>query len=99
MGQALARLGLAARIGAAIVAAVAAIQVLVTLVFVLNPPNFHPFYSARWLSSAAVNIIKNSTSGETELTTALGICRTPNFSPFGSSMRRPLSGMENLRGR
>jgi signal transduction histidine kinase len=72
MREAFARLGLAARIGAAIVAAVAAIQVLVTLVFVLNPPNFHPFYSARWLSSAAVKIIKNSTSGEMELTSALG---------------------------
>ena len=72
MREAIARLGLAARIGAAIVAAVAAIQVLVTLVFVLNSPNFHPFYSARWLSSAAVKIIKNSTSGEPELTSALG---------------------------
>jgi signal transduction histidine kinase len=66
------RLGLAARIGAAIVAAVAAIQVLVTLVFVLNPPNFHPFYSARWLSDAAVTIIGNATSGEAQLTSALG---------------------------
>jgi signal transduction histidine kinase len=72
MRQAFARLGLAARIGVAVVAAVAAIQVLVTLVFVMNPPNFHPFYSARWLSSAAVKIIKNSTSGETEQTSALG---------------------------
>ena len=43
-----------------------------TLVFVLNPPNFHPFYSARWLSGAVVEIIKNSTSGETEPTSALG---------------------------
>jgi signal transduction histidine kinase len=66
------RLGLAARIGAAIVAAVAAIQVLVTLVFVMNPPNFHPFYSARWLSDAAVTIIRNATSGEAQLTSALG---------------------------
>jgi signal transduction histidine kinase len=72
MRQAFARLGLAARIGAAIVAAVAAIQVLVTLVFVLNPPNFHPFYSARWLSDAAVTIIRNATSGEAQLTNALG---------------------------
>jgi hypothetical protein len=72
MRQAFARLSLAARIGAAIVAAVAAIQVLVTLVFVLNPPNFHPFYSARWLSSAAVKIIKNSTLGEAEFANALG---------------------------
>jgi signal transduction histidine kinase len=72
MKQAFARLGLAARIGAAIVAAVAAIQVLVTLVFVMNPPNFHPFYSARWLSAAAVEIIKNSRSGETEPASALG---------------------------
>ena len=65
------RLGLAARIGAAIVAAVAAIQILVTLVFVLNPPNFHPFYSARWLSGAAVTIIKTTSSGESELASAL----------------------------
>ena len=71
MRQAIARLGLAARIGVAIAAAVAAIQVLVTLVFVLNPPSFHPFYSARWLSSAAVTIIRNSTSGETGLASAL----------------------------
>jgi signal transduction histidine kinase len=66
------RLGLAARIGAAIFAAVAAIQVLVTLVFVMNPPNFHPFYSARWLSDAAVTIIRNSASSEAQLTSALG---------------------------
>ncbi len=72
MRQAFARLGLAARIGAAIFAAVAAIQVLVTLVFVMNPPNFHPFYSARWLSDAAVTIIRNATSGEAQLTSALG---------------------------
>ncbi len=72
MSPAIARLGLAARIGAAILAAVAAIQVLVTLVFVMNPPNFHPFYSARWLSGAVVEIIKNSTSGEAELASALG---------------------------
>jgi hypothetical protein len=72
MRGAIARLGLAARIGAAIVAAVAAIQVLVTLVFVLNPPSFHPFYSARWLSGAVVTIIKNSASGETRLASALG---------------------------
>jgi signal transduction histidine kinase len=63
--QALARLGLAARIGAAIAAAVIAIQILVTLVFVLHPPQFHPFYSARWLSGALAEIIKNSKSGET----------------------------------
>jgi signal transduction histidine kinase len=69
--QAFARLGLAGRIGAAIFAAVAAIQVLVTLVFVLNPPNFHPFYSARWLSNAAVTIIKTTSSGEPELASAL----------------------------
>jgi signal transduction histidine kinase len=66
------RLGLAARIGAAIFAAVAAIQLLVALVFILNPPNFHPFYSARWLSDAAVTIIRNATSGEAQLTSALG---------------------------
>jgi signal transduction histidine kinase len=70
--QRIARLGLAARIGAAIVAAVAAIQVLVALVFVLNPPNFHPFYSARWLSDAAVTVIRNATTGGQELATALG---------------------------
>jgi signal transduction histidine kinase len=63
--QATARLGLAARIGAAIAAAVIAIQILVTLVFVLNPPEFHPFSSARWLSGALAEIIKNSKSGET----------------------------------
>jgi signal transduction histidine kinase len=70
--QRIARLGLAARIGAAIVAAVAAIQVLVALVFVLNPPNFHPFYSARWLSDAAVTVIRNAATGGQELATALG---------------------------
>jgi signal transduction histidine kinase len=69
--QAIARLGLAGRIGAAILAAVVAIQVLVTLVFVLNPPNFHPFYSARWLSNAAATIIKTTSSGEPELASAL----------------------------
>ena len=72
MRHAFARLGLAARIGAAIFAAVAAIQVLVALVFILNPPNFHPFYSARWLSDAAATIIRSSASGETELASALG---------------------------
>jgi len=72
MREAFARLGLAARIGVAIVAAVAAIQVLVTLVFVLNPPNFHPFYSARWLSDATITIVKNATSGEAQLTSVLG---------------------------
>ena len=36
----LGRLGLAARIGAAIAAAVIAIQVLVILVFLMHPPNF-----------------------------------------------------------
>ena len=41
MPRAIARLGLATRIGAAIAVAVAAIQALVTLVFVLNPPNVH----------------------------------------------------------
>jgi signal transduction histidine kinase len=60
IGQAIARLGLATRIGVAIVAAVAAIQALVTLVFLLNPPSFHAFYSARWLSGAVVHIIKNA---------------------------------------
>ena len=101
MRQAFARLGLAARIGAAIVAAVAAIQVLVTLVFVLNPPNFHPFYSARWLSGAAVTIIKNATSGETQLTSALGNLENAEVSL--RSVRRcaavPYSVRENLRGR
>ena len=63
--QAFARLGLAARIGAAIAAAVIAIQILVTLVFVLHPSEFHPFYSARWLSGALAEIIKNATSGDT----------------------------------
>ena len=56
----LGRLGLAARIGAAIAAAVIAIQVLVTLVFLTHPPNSHPFYSARWLSGSAVEIIKKT---------------------------------------
>lgn len=63
IGRAFARLGLAARIGAAIVAAVIAIQVLVTLVFVLNPPSLHPFYSARWLSGAVAEVIKNTMAG------------------------------------
>jgi hypothetical protein len=65
------RLGLAARIGAAIAAAVIAIQVLVTLVFLMHPPNFHPFYSARWLSGSAVEIIKNAMAGATEPSSAL----------------------------
>jgi signal transduction histidine kinase len=69
--NAIARLGLAARIGAAIAAAVIAIQILVTLVFVLNPPNFHPFYSARWLSGAVVGIIGHAMSGETDPASAL----------------------------
>ncbi len=60
------RLGLAARIGAAIAAAVVAIQVLVTLVFLTHPPNFHALYSARWLSGAVTEIIKNAMAGATE---------------------------------
>ena len=43
-----------------------------TLVFVLNPPNFHPFYSARWLSGAVAEIIRNAKSGETEPASGLG---------------------------
>jgi signal transduction histidine kinase len=69
--QAIARLGLAARIGAAIAAAVVAMQILVTLVFVLHPPNFHALYSARWLSGAVVEIIKNAMAGATEPASAL----------------------------
>ena len=72
IGRAFARLGLAARIGAAIVAAVIAIQVLVTLVFVLNPPSLHPFYSARWLSGAVAEVIKNTMAGAAPSATALG---------------------------
>ena len=68
---AFARLGMAARIGFAIVASVAAVQVLVTLVFVLNPSGLPPFYSARWLSGAVVEIVTNAKSGETEPTSAL----------------------------
>ena len=75
IGRAFARLGLAARIGAAIVAAVIAIQVLVTLVFVLNPPSLRPFYSARWLSSAVAEIIKNTMAGEAPPAGVLGNCR------------------------
>ncbi len=70
--EAFARLGLAARICAAIVAAVIAIQILVTLVFVLHPPNLHALYSARWLSGAAVEIIKNAMAGAREPASALG---------------------------
>ena len=66
ISNAFARLGLAARIGVAIGAAVAAIQALVTLVFVLNPPSLHPFYSARWLSGAVAEIIRNAETGETQ---------------------------------
>jgi hypothetical protein len=69
--QAFARLGLAARIGAAIAAAVIAIQILVTLVFLMHPPNLHALYSARWLSGAAVEIIKNAMAGATEPASAL----------------------------
>ena len=72
IGRAFARLGLAERIGAAIVVAVIAIQVLVTLVFVLNPPSLHPFYSARWLSGAVAEIIKNTMSGKAPPASALG---------------------------
>ena len=77
IGRAFARLGLAARIGAAIVAAVIAIQVLVTLVFVLNPPSLHPFYSARWLSGAVAEIIKNAMAGEAPPASALGNLKSP----------------------
>ena len=63
---AFARLGMAARIGIAIVASVAAVQVLVTLVFVLHPSGLPPFYSARWLSGAVAEIVTNARSGETE---------------------------------
>ncbi len=69
---AFARLGLAARIGIAIVASVAAVQILVTLVFVLRPSGFPPFYSARWLSGAVAEIVTNARSGETEPTSGLG---------------------------
>ena len=69
---AFARLGMAARIGIAIVASVAAVQVLVTLVFVLRPSGLPPFYSARWLSGAVAEIVTNARSGETEPTGALG---------------------------
>jgi signal transduction histidine kinase len=72
INRVLARLGLAARIGVAIAAAVAAIQVLVTLVFVLNPPNLHPFYSARWLSGAVAGIIKTSMTGGPDQAGGLG---------------------------
>jgi signal transduction histidine kinase len=73
----LGRLGLAARIGAAIAAAVIAIQVLVILVFLMHPPNFQPFYSARWLSGSAVEIIKNAMAGATEPSSALGNLPNP----------------------
>ena len=79
IGRAFARLGLAARIGAAIVAAVIAIQVLVTLVFVLNPPSLHPFYSARWLSGAVAEIIKNTMAGEAPPASALGNLQNAEF--------------------
>ena len=61
---ALARLGLAARIGVAIVLAVASIQILVTLVVVLNPSAFPPLYSASWLSGAVVDIVNHAMSGQ-----------------------------------
>ena len=64
IGGALARPGLAARIGVAIVLAVAAIQILVTLVFVLNQSSFPPLYSARWLSGAVVEIVRHAKSGQ-----------------------------------
>ena len=43
-----------------------------TLVFVLNPPSFHPFYSARWLSGAVAEIIRNAMSGEAQPASGLG---------------------------
>ena len=66
-----ARLGLAARIGTAIVAAVVAIQILVTLVFVLRPPTFPPFYSARWLSAVVTDIIRRETTAGADPARAL----------------------------
>ena len=64
IGRALGRLGLAARIGAAILAAVIAIQALVTLVFLLHPPSLRPLYSARWLSGEVAKILKNRETAE-----------------------------------
>ena len=72
ISKAFARLGLAARIGVAIFAAVAAIQALVTLVFVLNPPSLHPFYSARWMSGAVAEIVRNAATGETQPASGVG---------------------------
>ena len=79
ISRAFARLGLAARIGAAIVAAVIAIQVLVTLVFVLNSPSLHPFYSARWLSAEVAEIIKNAMEAEAPPASALGNLQNPEL--------------------
>ena len=61
--RAFSRLGLTARIGIAIVAAIAAIQIFVTLVLVLSPSRFPPFYSARWLSDTVVQIIQDASPG------------------------------------
>ena len=82
ISNAFARLGLAARIGVAIGAAVAAIQALVTLVFVLNPPSLHPFYSARWLSGAVAEIIRNAETVERSRRAVWEICRGLNPLPF-----------------
>ena len=95
----LGRLGLAARIGAAIAAAVIAIQVLVTLVFLTHPPNFQPFYSARWLSGSAVEIIKNAMAGRQSQRAFWEIYRAPNLFPFASTVRRLVAQRATLPGR
>jgi hypothetical protein len=93
------RFGLATRIGAAIAAAVIAIQVLVTLVFLMHPPNFRPFYSARWLSGSSVEIIKNAMGGRRSRLAFWEICRTPNRFPFASTARRLVVHQATLPGR
>ena len=89
ISRAFARLGLAARIGAAIVAAVIAIQVLVTLVFVLNSPSLHPFYSARWLSAEVAEIIKNAMEAEAPPASALGNLQNANSLAIGMERAPP----------
>jgi signal transduction histidine kinase len=89
ISRAFARLGLAARIGAAIVAAVIAIQVLVTLVFVLNSPSLHPFYSARWLSAEVAEIIKNAMEAEAPPASALGNLQNADSLAIGMERAPP----------
>ena len=97
IGRAFSRLGLTARIGIAIVAAIAAIQVFVTLVLVLSPSRFPPFYSASWLSEAVVQIVRDASPGVASQTTAALSSRNVDALSVGVQNAAPDLGAESPR--